>query len=664
MDFILNETYLGISGYLIFWVFFAAALFIFLRRALTLIRLLRLGRPISRPGKLIPRLKIMLIETFSQRCSLKHVTRNDFAGLGHALLFWSFIIFFLYYVIFVFIAVGLNLRKFIMGGTFELISYTILDFAGGIVLFAVLWALVRRYINKPKRLEQKPEAAIILALIFSLMVFHFITEGIGYAILHSPSFWPPIGNAIGYLVAATGISSDSLLVIYGWSWWIHYFILLGFLIYILYSKHLHIIAIFPNIFLKSMGLKGAITPIDFKEYQGTFGVENFRDFTWKQILDFYACTECGRCNDVCPAVNSGKILSPREMIQHLKNNLLQNGPSLIKDNIEHIAPLITPQELWDCTTCLACQEVCPASIEHLDTIMDLRKNLVMEKAEIPEQIAAALESFEERGHPWPRSEISRHELTSELNAINTPVSSGEIDTLYWVGCNLFFNERGHDIARAMVKILKSAGTNYTILGELESCCGDPVRRMGHEYLFQLNVQRNIALFNNLKIKNIITSCPHCSNMFKNEYPQFGGDYKVLHHTEYIADLLHEKRLITRRNRIETKITYHDPCYLARYNNIVVQPREIINSLPGLKLVEMKENIMKSFCCGGHIAMWLDEKGDKISYQRIEQAVQTAASEIAVACPFCMTMLEDAVEAKEMKKKLRVIDLAELVADSI
>jgi len=428
-----------------------------------------------------------------------------------------------------------------------------------------------------------------------------------------------------------------------------------------------------NILLRSPRPKGALSPIDLETAE-TFGVAKITDFTWKQLLDCYSCVVCGRCQDSCPAYASGKPLNPKKVILDIKKHLLEVGPELLKakGKVEAssanpgralIGEVVIEDEIWACTTCRACQEVCPVGNEHIDKIIDLRRNLVLEQAVIPETAEGALRSIESRGHPWRGTTLVRTDWAEGLD-IKILAEDSDIDILYWVGCTEALEDRSMKIAQAVGKLLKLAGIKVGILGTEESCCGEPARRLGNEYLFQMQTQKNIELLKNYNVKKIVTACPHCYNTLKNEYPQFGGEFEVIHHTEFITNLLEEGKLRIIKGG-SGAITYHDSCYLGRYNGIYKPPRQILNNMPDVTVVEMEQNRRNSFCCGGGGGrMWLEEKiGRRISEMRIEQVIEAKAQIVATACPFCLQMFDDAIKAKAVEESLKVMDIAELVAES-
>ena len=502
----------------------------------------------------------------------------------------------------------------------------------------------------------------------------FVVEGLRIAATEletSPEWaaWSPGG----YLVALglRGLGQSALLSWHQVTWWLHVILALGAIIYVslTWNRLWHIIVSPLNVFFRNLEARGALVPIDMEAAE-TFGVDRIQNFTWKHLLDLDACTRCGRCQDSCPAYLSGKPLSPKKVIQDLRGHLVERVPALRKRKTEEETPeengrmiggVVVEDEIWNCTTCHACQEVCPVYVEPMVKLIEMRRNLVMERATIPETGEGALKCLETRGHPWRGTTLSRTDWAEGLE-VKTLADDSDVDLLFWVGCTEALEERSTRVAQAIVGILKTAGVNFGILGAEEICCGDPARRLGNEYLFQMQAQQNIELLNNYGIKRIVTGCPHCYNTLKNEYPQFGGAFEVLHHTEMITGLIEEGRL-TGIKGMSGLVTYHDSCYLGRYNGIYDAPRQVLRRLGGVKLVEMARNLEHGFCCGaggGHL--WLEEQktGERINEMRTEQALTTKAGVIATACPYCLQMFEDGIQTKEAAESVRAMDIAELV----
>lgn len=663
--------FLGTTAFfIVFWLLFAAAFSLFAYRGYQLFSWARLGTYENRFDHLGKRLMTVVGQVFPQTCSLKSVSRKDIAGIGHALIFWGFLAFLLHYLIYIFIGDGLGLSEVIRKTAFSQYFSLIVDIAGVFVALAIIWAAIRRYVLRPERLEPTPEAAIILALIFSLMLAHFSMEGFHIGATKDPlAVWTPLGLVFANFFTGLGLEPSLQAVLYEVAWWIHYLIIIGFLVFILYSKHLHIMVAPINIFFSSLRPKGALVPIDLEKAE-SYGVSRIEQFTWKQLLDLYACTQCGRCQANCPAYLTGKPLNPKQVILDLKEYLLEEGSTLLKAKAAAVADppsralvgeVVTEDVLWSCTTCRACQEQCPALIEHIDKIVDMRRNLVLEQAKIPETAETILRCIEARGHTCRGTTVTRTDWTTGLN-VNLLSEDSQVDLVYWVGCTAALEDRNIKVAVAVAKILQTAGINFGILGPEETCCGEPSRRMGNEYLFQLQAQKNIELLKGYKVRKLVTTCPHCFNTIKKEYPQFGGEFEVVHHSQLIVQLIKEGRLKP-AIWLSEKITYHDSCYLGRYNDIYESPRQIVKAISKVKPLEMGRNRRTGFCCGGGGGrFWMEERiGKRISQERTEEVIKTGAQVVATACPYCLQMFEDAIKAKEAQESLKALDIAELVA---
>ncbi len=673
----LSATYWGIPAYVLFWVLTAIAVGLFARRAYFLFRLMSMGKPAGEFGSMPKRILIAAVNVLGQWGQFKNLSIKDRSSVGHAFLFFGFAIFAPFYLIFIIIGGGFGISETLENTSFFFYYAWVLDIVAPFVIMGALWGIIRRYMVKPSRLEgeQTSMAMLILVTVLIHPITHLFKEATSITLGHPPAglgaVLPPVSSALSNLFSDSSVSSVQAAGIA--FFWTHWGFVLFVMVLIAYSRYLHMVAAPFNILLRSLRPKGALNPIDMETAE-TFGAAKITDLTWKQLLDCYSCVICGQCQEVCPAYASGKPLNPKKIIQDLKKHLFAVGPKLLKvkdkaeissanPNIALVNKVITEDELWACTTCRACQEVCPVSNEHIDTIIDLRRNLVLEQAAIPETAEGALRSIEARGHPWRGTTVSRTDWAEGLD-IRTLADDSEIDILYWVGCTSALEDRSIKIAQATARVLKLAGVNFGILGAEESCCGEPARRLGNEYLFQIQAQKNIELMKGYHVKKIVAPCPHCYNTIKNEYPQFGGDFEVIHHTEFLANLLEEGKLrIIKGNG--GVVTYHDSCYLGRYNNIYQPPRQILNNMPDVTLVEMERNQGSSFCCGGGGGrMWLEERiGKRISEMRIEQALDTGAQTVATACPFCLQMFDDAIKAQAVEESLKVMDIAELIAES-
>jgi Fe-S oxidoreductase len=672
-----SATYWGILGYAIFWVLFAVAFVLFARRVYLLIRLIRLGQKENRFGSMFYRIISMLSITISQWCTLKSVSRKDLAGIFHAVMLWGFGLFAIGYFILIGLWGGFGLSIPFAGSAFERVYLSIMDIAALLIIVAVIATAIKRYIVKPERLEreettkEKVIMALLFTVMFGLMVIYYVLEGFGYAAQGIQVSWPPVGGALASLLMGTGISPATLLVIYKAIWWFNYFILLVALVYTPHSKHLHPVFSPANVLFKARGPKVVIEPIPLEESE-SFGVSKIPDFTWKQLLDLFACTWCGRCHANCPATISGKSLSPREVILNLKEHVLEAGPGLLPGKAatptegqskNMIGDVITEEEIWACTTCGACQEVCPVNIEHIRKIIDLRRNLVLTQSKMPESAQLMLRNMQSRGHPWAgvQSLRLRGDWTSGLD-LKILAEGDSADTLFWVGCTGALVERNVEVTLSLTRVLKAAGVDFAVLGDAETCCGDPARRAGYEFQFQMMAEQNIETFKSHNIKEIVTSCPHCYNTIKNEYPQYGGNFKVVHYTQLIADLIRQGKLKL-TSELNSVLTYHDPCYLGRYSNIYQEPRRVLQAIPKAKLAEMERSRNNGFCCGGGGGlMWIEEQPGttKINQIRTEDVLKTGADTVVTACPYCLQMFEESIEHQNIKDSLKARDLIELV----
>ena len=664
-------TLLGV--YVLSAAVFAMSGFILYRRVFRLVligkRADRLDQPLRRLFGSIP--SILGQSKVLQRVSLK----RDRAGLAHFFIFWGFLSFLLSYLLFIFsdsawrpfsqwLITDLGVRLF----TFYLDVLAITFFV------VLVWAVLRRWAIKPHRLTfdltQKKESAIILLLIGLLMAFTLLTEAFYIASGgEGPHSAAPIGDALAGLFDNAGLSEGIANGLQGFFWWAHLGVILGFALYIPLSKHMHIVAAPISFYLRSLEARGTLdTPRDLETAE-SFGAAKVQDFTWKELLDGYACAVCGRCTDSCPANISGKILSPMHIVENLKEHLIETGPGVLRgqdeqDSLPLLERWIPEEALWDCLTCGACVEECPVGVEHIDSIVDMRRHLVMDQAKMPETAMNALLSMEQRGHPWRGTTYTRTDWAEGMS-IKILAEHPESEVLFWVGCTAALEQRSQGIARAMASVLKHAGVDFAILGTKEMCTGDPARRMGNEYLYQTLAQQNIETFSRYNVKKIVTICPHCFNTIKNEYPHLGGDYEVLHYSEFVAQLIDEgkiKPVVT----VEATVAYHDSCYLGRHNGVYDAPRSIASAIPGVELVEMERSRERGFCCGaggGH--MWIEEsRGQRVNHVRTDQFLETKADTVGVSCPFCLQMFEEGIGAKELQNEKQARDLLEILDESL
>ncbi|MFC2069307.1 (Fe-S)-binding protein [Chloroflexota bacterium] len=671
-------TYLGISGYVLFWGITTLAAGLFLRRIYQLVRYMFLGQKEWGFRHIAKRTTDTIVIVITQWCQLKNLTFKDRAAIGHAFMFWGFATFALFYFIFIILGAGFGLSETLEHSNFFYYYAWVMDIMAVLVIVGAAWGIIRRYIVRPERLatERTMEAMVILVTVLIHPMTHLFKEATNIALGHPPvglgAALPPISATLSNIFNSSSVATIETASI--WFFWAHWFTVLFVLVFIAYSRYLHMLASIFNIFFKSLAHQGTLRPINLETAE-TFGTSRISDLSWKQVLDLYTCVTCNNCQVQCPATTTGKPLNPRKIIQDLKRKLLEVGPKLVKNKDDKEAAKINPDnsiagkvltedEIWACTTCRACDDVCPLGVEHIDKIIDARRNLVMEQGKIPETAEVALRSTEDRGHPWRGTTATRTSWAEGLD-INIMSEDSKVDILYWVGCTAALEDRSVRVAQAFAKILKLARVNFGILGSEESCCGDLARRLGNEYLFQMQAEKNIKILQDYKVKKIVTACPHGYNILKNEYPQFGGDFEVMHHTELINNLIRQGKLKVVED-VKGIITYHDSCYLGRYNNIYQSPRKILESISTTKLVELENNHKWGFCCGGGGGrMWLEENiGSRISEKRTDEIITANADIVTTACPFCLQMFDDAIKAKGVEESLKVKDIAELVVESV
>ena len=637
---------------------------LFGRRALMLTRLVRLGQPVQRFDDVPRRLRNEAVVVLGQ----KKLFQRLIPGLIHAFIFWGFLVLFPTIVMALIAAVakGESLPWLGHQGWFALL----VDIFVVLVLVGVASAFWIRKVQRPERFKGSHlgEADLILGLIalivLTLLLWHaaLIATGLN----EWPASWSPLSNVIAQVFGEGTWAEvrERLLV------WAHLLLVVGFLAYLPHSKHLHIATAAINVWFGRTRSRGRLEPLDFTvadESAMRFGAATVADMTWKQMVDTMSCTECGRCQDVCPAYVTGKELSPKLLIMGLRDQLFAEGPKLLaaRDSGEAFEPTplvpnaVSDDVVWDCVTCGACVQECPVAIEHVDHIVDLRRHLVMVEGRFPADGETMLRDVERSQNPWGKPQAERADWTEGLDVRVLQPGEPAPEVLYWVGCAASFDERARTSAQSTAKLLQSAGVDFAVLGPRESCTGDPARRMGNEYTFQSFAEQNVTTMNEAGVKKIVASCPHCFNTLANEYPDFGGNYEVVHHTELLAELLQEGRLNPVAGTEE--ITYHDSCYLARHNDVISAPREIVSRVG--KPLEMARSGKRTFCCGaGGAHMWMEERGNQINEERAREAAATGASTLAVACPFCTIMLDDGV--KQNGSELRVADVATLLAEAL
>jgi len=553
-------------------------------------------------------------------------------------------------------------HKKILHGDFYLFFSLTLDILGLLAVVGILMALYRRYVTRPAKLDNRPSDLILLGLILFILITGFCVEGLRISVSRPPwARWSPVGWLFAKLFLAVTLGGSARRHLHEVFWWLHLLASVGLFAYFPFSNLFHVISSSLNVFFRSLEDRGTLAPVDLEE-ESPFGVAEMSDFTWKGLLDLDACMRCGRCQENCPAYVSEKPLSPKKVILDLKASLSQYAKG--RNESPLAGGSVSEDELWACTTCHACVEVCPVFIEHVEKIIDLRRYLVMEKAQFPREVKPVFRNLEIYGDTHGKGASLRMDWARRL-PVKRVYEDSEIDVLFWVGCEGCFHDRNREVSRAVVETLHKAGITVGVLGKDEACCGDPARRIGNEYLFQDLARRNIEVLNRFDVRKIVTYCPHCLNTLKNEYPQLGGKFRVMHYTEYFVQLLREKRLRIRRP-MEGKITFQDPCYLGRVNGIYKAPREIVHRIPGLELKEMNRSGEKSFCCGGGGGrIWMHEHlGSRINQLRSGEAAETGIDLVGTACPYCLRMFEDGLKNLETEKQIEVLDLAEIVQRSI
>ena len=627
---------------------------LFARRALYLVRLVRAAKPLDRTDDVPRRVRNEATIVLGQRKLFQRLL----PGAMHAAIFWGFLVLFPTIVMALIAAVDRHSTLPWLGrqGWFmALVDVFVLA-----VLAGVATAVWIRKVVRPPRFEGSHlgEADVILALIalvvLTLLGWHASRIAAGLA------EWPAHASFLSNGVSAIVPAPRVLERVFDWA---HVLVILCFLVYLPYSKHLHIATAAVNVFFSRTRRRGRLEPLDFTvpDDELRLGVATIADLTWKEMVDGFSCTECGRCQDVCPAYATGKLLSPKLVIMGIRDQVFAEGRNLLAGG--ELTPIVgngVPEEMvWDCVTCGACVHECPVSIEHIDHIVDLRRDLVMMQSSFPQEAESMLRDVERVGNPWGKPQGDRASWAEGLGVRVVDEGEEAPEILYWVGCAAAYDERARTAAESTVKLLQKAGVDFAILGAREACTGDPARRMGNEYVFQAYAEQNVATLNDAKVTKIVASCPHCLNSLANEYPDFGGRYEVLHHTELLAQLVREGRLRPKADGRE--ITYHDSCYLARHNDVAAEPRELVAAIG--KPVEMAKRGKRTFCCGaGGAHMWMEERGAPINEERVRQAAETGAETLAVACPFCTVMLDDGVRSSG--QRLRVADVSTLLAESL
>ena len=645
----------------------SAVLFAFVFIVYRLVKALRMGKSEDRFNNFGQRVKSILVYVVGQARVLSQP-----AGIGHFFIFWGFI----------FISLGTGehiLNMLIPSFSYEAFFGTgvavTISFCQDILAFLVLGAIVvslfRRFFLKPVRLESDDpkagrEAVFILGLIFVLILLMYGIKGMDIIQGKVDGSSAPVSNIAANLLRNNLIRINVVESVFVW---VHHSLIFFFLLYIPFSKHIHILGAIPNIFFRNLGLPGTLTSMDFEdETADKFGISVLTDFSWKQLLDLYACTECGRCQAVCPAYLTDKPLSPYRMIHNLRGHFMDEMGSLLSDNDKEytekpiVPEVVSKDELWACTTCGACVQECPTFIEHVQKIVDLRRYFVLTEASFPPEVQPVFKNMEINYNPWSFGYADRANWAADLDI---PLASDKksFDILFWIGCAGSFDDRGKVIAKSVVKLLEKAGVDFAILGTEEKCCGETARRMGNEYLAQTLIELNIEVLKGYEFNRILTICPHGFNSFRVDYPQAGYSKPVVHHSEFLLELVKAGKLPSGSTG-NLKGVYHDACYLGRYNDIISEPRELVSGIDGVDLIELDRHGKRSFCCGaGGGRMWMEETiGEKINETRVNEILEKNVDQIFTACPFCMTMFEDGLKACG-NENVKVKDIAELLLEA-
>ncbi|HEV2235501.1 MAG TPA: (Fe-S)-binding protein, partial [Ktedonobacterales bacterium] len=668
----------GFVGSLVFAavLFFAWATFGW--RVTQLVRAIQAGQRENRLDHMGERIQYWLLMVLGQR----GVLRDPLPGIAHFFTFWGFII--LQLDALELWANGLNLRLPLLDSR----AYAVLvDSVIVLVLLGLTEFAYRRVILRPAALRSQShgqlDGLIILGMIFLVILTLAAYEIFAYRATKG-ALWTPFGTL--FAGATAGMPAGGALALTSVCWWANVLVVLSFLIYIPFSKHLHLLATPFNVFFRSFAPKGALTPIKDLEEREDYGVHKVTQFTWKQLLDGYACTECGRCNSVCPALATDKPLWPKEIILGVREELFAyaGGPAAVGDTAspsqvaqkKMVGDVIQEESLWACTNCGACVEICPVSIEHVQKIDDMRRYLVMEESSFPQEVTPLFNNLERNQNPWEISNDTRAEWAQAIG-VKTLAEDPDVEVLYWVGCMGSFDARNRKVATAFARVMQAAGVRFGILGPEESCTGDPARRIGNEYLYQMLAQQNVEVLNtygfgkgsaagangakgasgatngqapaagngpgnghgvgadpnrSYNVKTVVATCPHCFNTIKNEYPQLGGNFEVVHHTQFIDGLISSGQLKLPEGFDQRTLTYHDPCFIGRWNDVYDEPRRVLSVINSNGVSEMRRNRNRSFCCGGGGGrVWMEERiGKRINNTRVQEALDTGAEGLAAA----------------------------------
>jgi Fe-S oxidoreductase/nitrate reductase gamma subunit len=624
------------------------------------------------------------------------------AGLMHAGIFWGFVLLTIGTANIVTGGIIQGILSIPFDGLLWALVSAMQNVVAVIVLVSIGWAFLRRLVTRPRRLTYNRDALVILSMIGGVVATELLAQVFEVA-ADGDIAGAFVANALAVPVGAL-LGREAVDVGFAVLWWGHIALVAAFLAYLPFSKHLHIATSFPNIWFRKLKPRGELPQMDLEAEDASFGLRSLQDLGWKDLLDGFTCTECGRCQEACPAYNTGKPLNPKTFIMGIRDmsvdaehgiDLIPNSP-IVRETygLENTrvaatalaAPIVDTaipyDAVWDCVTCGACVEACPVLIEHVDKIVGLRRNLVLEDSRFPPELTGAFRAMESQGNPWGQPSSSRLDwakpLPFDVDTVAAVAADGRIDeleVLYWVGCAAAFDPRNQKVARAVATCLHAAGVQFAVLGQEESCTGDPARRMGNDYVFQILASGNVETLNRYGMgeRTIVTACPHCFNTLSNEYGQLGGSYRVIHHSTYLAELLASGRLATVPEDAEAStgdhrpgsVTVHDSCYLARYNGVVSAPRDVLGAA-GVSVTEMAKSGKNTFCCGaGGGRMWMEEdRGTRINVERTRQVLETGATTVATACPFCMVMLSDGIAASDGAGRVAAQDISEVLAARI
>ncbi len=648
------------------------------------IRLWRMGQPTTRTDQLARRLGGLLLYGLGQR----RILSQPYPGLMHALIFYSFVAFFIATSL---VGIQMDAGFLILKGSFYLVFELAVNVFALLFLIGLGLAAFRRYVRRPDRLNIGPDDALILGALAFIALSGLSLEVMRLRGQQPPwAQWSWLGNAVANLF---GPPSGRPPAVYPYIWSAHQLVTFGLIATLPYTKFLHIVSAPTNIFLRRLDPPGALPKIeDIEETEEPLGVGSIEHFTWKQLLDGDACTECGRCQDACPAYAAGQPLSPKELVMHLRDRTGEYPGALWKwqkpivDKVpllrrlalgigepsakelvgaDRQSAVILEETLWSCTTCRACEQECPVFIEQVSEIVAMRRYLALEEGRLPDTLAQALRNTERQGNPWGQPRHQRAEWAAGLD-VPLMADAGQADVLYWVGCAGSYDPRNQQVSQAIVHILRAAGVDLAILGEEESCNAEWARRAGEEYLYQMQAEANVATLQQYRFNRILTQCPHCYNTLKHEYPQFGGQWEVVHHSQLIQELIAAGRLQLKGRWDGSRATFHDSCYLGRYNQVYDAPRQVLASLPGLTLTELGRSRERGFCCGGGGAcMWMEhEPGQRINDLRVDEIEALGVKLAAVACPFCLIMLDECVTGRDASDSLALKDIAEVVVAAL